>query len=162
MERFANATDTTRGSPRPALLPFGIEDWFCRTFPFTCPLTSDGKLLAEVISKLRQRAEVKTGWTPKSVVIAVPQFPGLREDLVVHAASRSGLRVLSTPHIGPVTQTSAAYAGSGRGLCRQYTDIDVCEDEMYAPPPQFVLSVHFDHTALRVVYSYMQHAVSYL
>ena len=156
MKRFATASPSQSQSLR--------QSWFCKIFPYLCPdapLTSDERRIADVFTKLKQGAETKTGNKLDSAVVAIPALPGLQRDAIARAASTSGLKVITTSwHIGDVTQISAGYAGSGRGLCRHYTDIDVCEEEMYEPPPRHVLAIHFDLAALRVVYTYMQHAVS--
>ena len=160
MERLGRETKVPRCTSRPPLLPYGIEDWFCRNFPILCPLTADETRMEKMFSQLVQKTEARSATKPTSAIVSTPILPGLTHDMLVHAASRAGLRLLSTHrHIGGLSQTSSAYAGSNRGLCRHYTDIPRCEVEMYAPPEQFVLGVHFDLAALRVVYNYMEHAV---
>ena len=171
MERFADAPSgetmlRQQQQSSPAAVRSEPGRWLCRKFTFLCPgwpWTADERRLSDMISELTRMTELRTGVKLTSAIIAVPGLPSLKEISITHAASRSGLDALSTPwHIGEVTQISAAYAGSGHGLCQNYTDIDICEDEMYELAPAYVLGVHFDRGALRVVRTYMQHAVSFL
>ena len=62
-----------------------------------------------------------------------PDLPALiREDLhdaIEYAGLRSWL-IYPIPYPSMLYTANAAFAGSGRGLCHQWWDIDACQDEV--------------------------------
>lgn len=57
-----------------------------------------------------------------------------------------------------VSEVSAAFAGSGYGLCKHYDDVDTCEDEEADLPISHVLALSLSQTTFSAAYTYMQEA----
>jgi hypothetical protein len=72
----------------------------------------------------------------------------------------AGLVTIRThKHIGTtVSETSAAFAGMGYGLCEHYNNCDTCENEEADMPHHMTLALSFTHESFSASYIYMQSA----
>jgi hypothetical protein len=71
----------------------------------------------------------------------------------------SGLRSLSGyNYFGDISETSAAFAGMGQGLCEHYDDVDICEEEESSLPLQYILALGFTRVSLSLSLSSLTYA----
>ena len=124
------------------------------------PATRDIGVLANLMSQLRTLVDTRLGaGTTKSVLLTMPNLPGLEQEDLQDALEHIGLRALVThKHIGYVWETSAAFAGMGFGLCAHPEDCDACEDEEADMPFRHILALSLTNRSFSAAYTYMQSA----
>lgn len=113
------------------------------------------RILARELAAFQQQYTDRIGHKPKCAVVTVPKLPEFLRDrnVLARAADTAGLRIETANHVGYAPQISCAYAGTGAGLCENYTDLYACEEEVYEGAREYVLAVSLEHRALRVVFS---------
>jgi hypothetical protein len=109
------------------------------------PATKDIGTLSTLISQLRAQTESQLGTPVESVVVATPYMSGLDWRDIREAINFAGLKSLhdDTDLLVQAPETSAAFAANGHGLCQDYTNPYVCEDEEDEMPPEMVLAVTY-------------------
>lgn len=125
------------------------------------PSTSEVGTIAKLINKLRTSADQKLKPdVTKKALLTIPSLPGLSYEDLQDALEYAGLIMLSTHrHIGDkVSDTSAAFAGSGNGLCEHYDNVEACEDEEADMPISHILALSLSQTSFTAAYTYMQAA----
>ena len=126
------------------------------------PASSDVGILANLLITLRCNTEHQLGSLIDSVVTAFPLLPGLCFEDIDDALDYAGLNPLTDrklynqPH-----ETSAAYAGYGLGLCKNYTDVDLCHAQEKELPPEHTLAVSYTQKSMIVVLTTMERAYMY-
>ena len=96
------------------------------------------------------------------VVTAYPLLPGLCNEDIDDALQYVGLTALTDrklvfqPH-----EASATYVGYGFGLCKDYTDFDLCKIEEKELPHEHTLTVLYTQTFMIVVLYAMTTAYMY-
>lgn len=123
------------------------------------PATEDVGIIANMIKELRLACETSLGHSITAAVAARPNLPGMRVEDLDDAMQYAGLHSLRTyNYFGDVSETSAAFAGMGYGLCSTPRDLDTCEDEEAEMPLQYVLAVGFTQSSLTVTYTPLRDA----
>ncbi len=118
------------------------------------PATENIGTMANLLKQLRTMAEEKLGETITAAVAAVPRLPGLTEDDLKEAMEYAGLKMLSSYRVfGVVTENSAAWAGSGYGLCSDPANIKTCEREEDLMSDRLVLSLSYTNAVFILTYS---------
>ena len=94
------------------------------------------------------------------MLLTIPYLPGLSKEDIHDAVEYTGLTMLSThKHIGDeLSEVSAAFAGSGYGLCEHSGDIDTCENEEADLSVSHILALSLSQTSFSAAYTYMQTA----
>jgi hypothetical protein len=96
------------------------------------PATKDVGTLSELITSLRAETEPRLNLTLERVVVTTPQLPSLtREDLqdaIEHAGLKSWLEY-PLPYPTMLYAPNAAFAASGRGLCKEWRNLYACLEE---------------------------------
>ena len=107
------------------------------------PATKDIGTLSTLISQLRAQTEFRLGTPVESVVVATPSMTGLDWRDIREAINCAGLKSLhdDTYLLAQAPETSAAFAANGHGLCQDYVNPYVCEDEEDEMPTEMVLAV---------------------
>jgi hypothetical protein len=78
---------------------------------------------------------------------------GITEEDMGEAMQHAGLVMLkSYNYFGDVSQTAAAYAASGYGLCSNPQDVDICEEEEAQMAVNSVLGISYTKITLSVSY----------
>jgi len=117
------------------------------------PASYEVGILADVIRPLRSQLEGAFDITITEAVFTASHLVALYQDDLEDVATRLGLRYV-TPRreFHPlVWETSSAYAGHGRGLCKAwYNDTECALEESRTMPEIALLSVHYSRTALTV------------
>lgn len=122
------------------------------------PANRQTRILAEMLVELKE--SVESAIIPfRSITHAVVTSPD-----GIYLAEWELNDVLDYLHIKNLMETpddlysvSAAFAGTGNGLCKRYTDIYTCEaEEEFDFPAQFVLNVDFSDQALRMTIKTMK------
>ncbi|KAI4280480.1 MAG: hypothetical protein L6R38_004426 [Xanthoria sp. 2 TBL-2021] len=117
------------------------------------PATPETAILADVVAKLEAPVEDTLGEGNK-VTTAVPSSPdrirltGEEISDVFDYLKTTNLMSISD-NLENLYATSAAFAGFGFGLCRNYTDPYACEREEQHFPPQRLLHIDFTPNSLR-------------
>ena len=123
------------------------------------PATEDVGIIANVLKNLRLECERKLGREVTAAVAARPKLPGITVEDLDDAMQYAGLRSLRAyNYLGDVSETSAAFAGMGYGLCSKPRDLDICEDEEAEMPLQYVLAVSLTHNSLIVTHTVLTDA----
>jgi hypothetical protein len=125
------------------------------------PASGDVAALTTMIRDLRCKAEASLGIKINLIplVAVTPTLIALYEEDIVDAFNYTRLELASIYSSGrDVTETSAAFAGYGQGLCSTYTDLKGCKSELYTMPSEDVLSILYTRGALRTVYAPMHSA----
>ncbi|KAI9730187.1 MAG: hypothetical protein M1835_003579, partial [Candelina submexicana] len=123
--------------------------------------TPDVGTRGSLIRALRAKTEGELEHSIESVLAATPKFPSLIEEDIDDALEFAGLKPLKGYDLaGSLTETTAAFAGSGFGLCTSYTDINLCEHQQDAFPAERVLAVHFTDATLSTVLTTLTNAHS--
>ena len=125
------------------------------------PSTPDVGKIASLIQTLLDTAQDKLpSLNITRALIAVPDTPGLTYADLEDAMEHLGLTLISThKHIGStVSELSAAYAGSNKGLCKHYTNLDTCEDEEADMPTSQILALSLTHHSFSASFTYMSSA----
>ncbi|KAF4631362.1 hypothetical protein G7Y89_g6777 [Cudoniella acicularis] len=125
------------------------------------PSTKTVGTLATLIIQLSLTIENQLGPGSKRAALpTTPPLPGLTTEDVEDAMEFAGLSTIAThKHIGiDVWETSAAFAATGQGLCKNYTNCDACEQEEADMPFERVLAVSFSRRAFSAAYTSMQSA----
>ncbi|KAI9708734.1 MAG: hypothetical protein M1820_003689 [Bogoriella megaspora] len=127
------------------------------------PSTPAVGTLSTLISALRTATEAHLP-TLDRVVVTAPQFPGLTREDLRDAIEYSGLRSwleYPLPYPTMLYTLNAAYAGTGRGLCKDWRDIYSCweEAEEGEIPLETVLGITYTNKTLsaavaRVAYAF--------
>ncbi|KAK2781571.1 hypothetical protein FQN53_000512 [Emmonsiellopsis sp. PD_33] len=120
------------------------------------PASSDVGELAQLVLSLRSATETHLSGTKISGAVAtIPHLPALYQEDLEDAFEYAGL--IYIPHQpywngGLLSETAAVYAGNGFGMCSNYTDDELCQDEKRNPPYQAVnenvLSISYTRNAL--------------
>ena len=117
--------------------------------------------LASLIQPLLTAAQSKhPSLTLTRALITVPETPGLTDADFSDAMDYLGLTLLITnKHVASAPpELSAAYAGSGHGLCMHYPVIDTCEDEEADMPTAHILALSLTHHTFSASYTYTRTA----
>jgi len=125
------------------------------------PSTPEVGTIAKLVENLRFVVEDKLEpISMKKVLITIPYLPGLSYEDLQDAAEYAGLTLLTTHKNIPdqVSEVSAAFAGSGHGLCEHYDDLDSCEDEEADMPYSQILALSLSQTSFSAAYTFMQSA----
>ena len=125
------------------------------------PSTPEVETVAKLIEKLRIAADKKIAPdSTKKVLLTMPSLPGLSYEDLDDAMAYTGLTLLSThKHIGgKVSEVSAAFAGSGYGLCERYDNVNACEDEEADMPVSHILALSLSQISFSATYTYMRAA----
>jgi len=106
-----------------------------------------------MIKELRLEAEEFVHQPILGATISITRLAALYGEDLLDAFDWLGLSYINLPYIqwlGPVaiSSTSTAYAGSGRGLCVNYTSPDACLQEERRFPSTWVFAVSYTHTSL--------------
>ncbi|KAL9094861.1 MAG: hypothetical protein Q9165_002810 [Trypethelium subeluteriae] len=117
------------------------------------PATPAVGTLSTLVSTLRASTEAHLSSSLDRVVVTTPQFPGLTREDVQDAIEYSGLRSwleYPLPYPTMLYTLNAAYAGNGRGLCKQWRDPYACweEAEEGEIPLETVLGVTYTNETL--------------
>ncbi|KAF4549357.1 Hypothetical protein D9617_22g067030 [Elsinoe fawcettii] len=99
---------------------------------FGFPASADVGTIAEMLAALRDQAELFTGGKVTSAVVTIPHLVALYDEDIVDAFYHVGMtmsRQSFYEHL--VYESATAYAGSGFGLCSNFTDIVGCRKESY-------------------------------
>ncbi|KAL8903304.1 MAG: hypothetical protein Q9207_004017 [Kuettlingeria erythrocarpa] len=109
------------------------------------PATPETAILANLVAMLKTQVEKLLGERVTAAVLSSPDRIRLTEEEVSDVLDYLNVRnLMSIPDdLEDLYATSAAFAGYGYGLCRQYTDPYVCEREEQHFPPQRLLHVDF-------------------
>jgi len=105
---------------------------------------------------LRYDAEQFLHHNLESFIVTFPRIVGLCEEDILDAIYYIGLRPLQLPlpqsarYIHQSYELGASYMGSGLGLCANYTNLQVCNEEADKLPTVNVLSVHYSRHALAI------------
>lgn len=155
---FPGPTDTFTNSSHPGTVPTNMKEQIrCRIYwaqrwlnkKRGLPATPDVGILADVLGSLHKAMSSRLDNHVDHAVISRPDLIHLVTEDIEEAASLAGFTSQQTRHIaGRVTETSAAYAGSGRGLCKHYEDIEFCEDEEIYLPIHVAIRLTLTETAL--------------
>ena len=125
------------------------------------PATEDVGVISNMLEQLRLTCENKLGYSVTAAVTATPTLPGMTTEDLEDAMEYAGLASLkSYNYFGDVSETSAAFAGYGFGLCSNSRDLEACEEEEAEMPLRRVLAVGLTDTTLSVAYTVLQHAHS--
>jgi len=116
------------------------------------PATKDIGTLSSLISQLRAQTEFRLGTPVESVIVATPSMSGLDWRDIREAINRAGLKSLhdDTYLLAQAPETSAAFAANGHGLCKDYVNPYVCEDEEDGMPTEMVFAVTFTKRVLHL------------
>jgi len=118
------------------------------------PATEDVGTIAKVLIDLRKMVEEKLGHNITAAVTARPNLPGLTREDLEDAMEYAGMKMLRAyNYFSDVSETSAASAATGKGLCKKPEDIKACEDEEVTMPIYDILSVSFTNTILYLAYT---------
>ncbi|KAL9066357.1 MAG: hypothetical protein Q9157_007168 [Trypethelium eluteriae] len=117
------------------------------------PATPAVGILSTLLSTLHASTEAHLSSSLDRVVVTTPQFPGLTREDVQDAIEYSGLRSwleYPLPYPTMLYALNAAYAGNGRGLCKQWRDPYACweEAEEGEIPLETVLGVTYTNETL--------------
>jgi hypothetical protein len=106
--------------------------------------------------------EMKLGDTVNAAVTARPKLPGLTGEDLEDAMEYAGMKMLNSYNYkgSEISETSAAFAGTGKGLCSNPEDIESCEDEEVEIPCKYILAVSFTNTALTFAFTVLTYAHS--
>ena len=113
------------------------------------PTSYEVGLINDLIQQLRTKTEAKLGHSMDSVVVSFSHNVALYEEDIVDAIQYARLKSLTNksfrfqPH-----QLSAAFAGSGIGLCTKFLDDQTCDKEEAAFPYEQVLALSYTKDAL--------------
>ena len=109
------------------------------------------KIIGTALATLKAIVEPLLLTEPLSSVLPTyPDFPGLQWKLVQEAMEYANIAMLGEQRIAPV---GAAAAANGMGLCKDFTDLDACEDEEVGLPMTRVLAIEYTNVALTVTLS---------
>ncbi|KAI9867546.1 MAG: hypothetical protein M1813_008345 [Trichoglossum hirsutum] len=123
------------------------------------PATPDVGVLGNLIKQLRSASEENLRRSISAAVAARPHLPGLTPEDLNDAMEYAGLRNLRAyNYFGDVSETSAAFAGMGQGLCEHYADINTCEEEDSNLPLQYILALSFTRVSLSLSLSSLRDA----
>jgi hypothetical protein len=115
--------------------------------------------IANLLIQLRAITEEKLGDTINATVTARPNLPGLTTEDLEDTMEYAGMKMLRSYNFwGDVSQTSAAFAALGKGLCSNPEDIESCEDEEVEMPQNSVLSISFTNTVLSLAFMQFTYA----
>lgn len=118
-------------------------------------------VLAAVLRQLRSQLEGAFGVVITEAVFTCSHVIALYQDDMEDAAIHLGIRYVTPKreHHALVWETSSAYAGHGRGLCKSWYNESQCLWEVHNTLPDITaLSVHYSRTALTVSLARMQGA----
>ncbi|KAI4189635.1 MAG: hypothetical protein LQ346_005077 [Caloplaca aetnensis] len=109
------------------------------------PATPETAILASMVAKLKTQIEHSLGEKVTTAVLSSPDRICLTEEEVSDVLDYLKIKnLMSIPDdLEDLYATSAAFAGYGFGLCRQYTDPYACEREEQRFPPQRLLHIDF-------------------
>ncbi len=125
------------------------------------PSTPEVGTIAKLVKKLRTAVDEKLEHNrTKKALLTIPYLPGVSYEDLEDVMEYTGLTMLSThKHIGDkISEVSAAFAGSGYGLCEHYDNIDACENEEADMPVSHILALSLSQTSFSAAYTYMQAA----
>jgi len=120
------------------------------------PATPDVGTLSVVMKGLRTKTEEKLGHSIHAAVAASPNLRGLPKIDIDDALEYAGLTSLESESLGfwgPWRETAAAFAGSGMGLCTNYTDVSRCREEEMSFPTEDVIAISYSRQTLEVTRS---------
>jgi len=116
------------------------------------PTTPQVVGLSAMVSQLREAAQAKLGARVKAAVLSQPEYVTVTEEEVGDVFDYLGIKNLMPdkrdPLFSQLFATSAAYAGYGKGLCRNYTDVYGCETEEYFFPSRWNLFLDYSQDSL--------------
>lgn len=123
------------------------------------PASNDVGLLSELIRHLRTRTEASLGHSIDSVVVSFSRNIALYEEDINDALEYAGLKPLigssfdRQPH-----ELAVALAGSGLGLCENYSNAEKCKEEEDRFPRQQVLAISYTKDAFEAALSTIDNA----
>ncbi len=124
------------------------------------PASDEVGAISVLLKELRSAVEAHLGHSIDSAVAATPHLVALYEEDLADASEHIGLQLQYLPYWhNHMTETGAAYAGYGLGLCGNYTDQPACNDEMQAMPDENIMAVLYTKQALTVTLSKMASAL---
>lgn len=113
------------------------------------PASSDVGILAKLIKRLLALSSADGSTPSSSVVISYPGIIALYEEDIIEAAQYLGNRLLTGYHHRQPREVVACYAGHGMGLCTNYEDKQLCEQQGQQLPLVSTLHVEItDHALL--------------
>jgi hypothetical protein len=115
------------------------------------PASGDVGTLSNMIRALRDQASNLIGEPTSAASISIPYLSALYGEDIHDAFEYLSLVYLDFEFgymFRPMYATRAAYAGHGRGLCRDYTDAITCEKEEQHILSRFMLSISYTRTSL--------------
>lgn len=123
------------------------------------PATKDVEIIANMLIQLRAITEERLGDTIEAAVVARPNLPGLTTEDLKDAMEYARIKLLrSYNYQTDVSETSAAFAGLGKGLCSKPEDIEACEAEESEMPLKYILSISFTNTVLGFAFTELTYA----
>ena len=134
--------------------------WWRKTRSFFgLPASEDVGLLAGMIGDLRSQVERFLGHSIEVAGVTTMKLAALYREDFFDAFEQIGLKYLDISHDiivwrdSLLSQTAAAYAGYGYGICTSYTDLDACQQELNGTATDYVMAVLYTSTALTVTLS---------
>jgi hypothetical protein len=115
------------------------------------PASRDVGTLSNMIRALRDEASIFVREPVSTAAISIPHLVALYgEDLqdAFEYISLIYLDFFPFWDFRPIHASNAAYAGNGRGFCRDYRDVVACKEEETQIPAQYALSISYTHTSL--------------
>lgn len=115
------------------------------------PASSDVATIAEMLSALCAKAEAFTGTSVISAVATIPHCVAVYNEDIIDAFEYIGVVMLRQWLFGHlVYESTTAYAGSGFGFCRNYTDPVRCRNETYEHTSEYIMVLTYTKDALLV------------
>ena len=123
------------------------------------PATTDVGIVGGLLKHLRLECEKKLGHAFTAAVPAIPVLPGMTKEDLDDAMEYAGLSTLrSYSYSNHVSETSAAFAGMGYGLCSSPRDLDTCEAEEATMPFRSLIAVGLTDSVLTLTCSVFRYA----
>lgn len=115
----------------------------------------EAHIIGELLTSLKVAIKAKQNINIDQAVIIFPQLAGLDQylsyPLLQNAAAQAQIHLLlDEPNSIRPDVVGAAAAGNGLGLCRSYTEPDVCEVEEERMPPRLIYGLHYTNSSLTV------------
>ncbi|KAE8454631.1 hypothetical protein EG329_000254 [Mollisiaceae sp. DMI_Dod_QoI] len=118
--------------------------------------------LSIMVSQLLEAAQAKLGEKVKAAVLSQPDALTLTDEEVDDIFDHLGIKNLMSdkrdPLFSQLFATSVAYAGYGKGLCGNYTDVYGCETEEYFFPSKWTLFLDYSQESLSGGFGHVQDA----
>ncbi|KUJ22303.1 uncharacterized protein LY89DRAFT_777432 [Mollisia scopiformis] len=116
------------------------------------PATTQTATLSTMVSKLHKAAEIQLGSRIKAAALSQPDAVTITLEEVDNVFDYFGIEDLMLDNRDPLFDqlfaTSAAYAGYGKGLCRNYTNLYGCGTEEYFLASKWTLFLDYTESSL--------------